>query len=106
MVNYGINKYTYTGDIMEYKRITLDYNSLEPYIDNKTLDLHYNSHYKNYTDNLNKYLNKHNYKYNHNPIYLAKHIDILPRRISKSHPIFLYPNQYQKRNTYTYVKSN
>ena len=66
MVNYGINKYTYTGDIMEYKRINLDYNSLEPYIDNKTLDLHYNSHYKNYTDNLNKYLNKHNYKYNHN----------------------------------------
>ena len=74
MVKNGINKYTYTGDIMEYKRINLDYNSLEPYIDNKTLDLHYNSHYKNYTDNLNKYLNKHNYKYNHNPIYLAKHI--------------------------------
>ena len=38
MVNYGINKYTYTGDIMEYKRINLDYNSLEPYIDNKTLE--------------------------------------------------------------------
>ena len=30
MVNYGIYKYNYNGDIMEYKRINLDYNSLEP----------------------------------------------------------------------------
>ena len=63
---------------MENKRITLDYNSLEPYIDNKTLDLHYNAHYKGYTDNLNKYLKKHNYNYEYDPIYLAKNIDILP----------------------------
>lgn len=116
MVNYGINKYTYTGDIMEYKRINLDYNSLEPYIDNKTLDLHYNSHYKNYTDNLNKYLNKHNYKYNHNPIYLAKHIDILPIEDRDeilynlggylNHTLYFYTLTNIKRNTYTYVKSN
>lgn len=78
MVNYGIYKYNNNGDIMEYKRITLDYNSLEPYIDNKTLDLHYNAHYKGYTDNLNKYLIKNNYNYEYNPIYLAKNIDILP----------------------------
>ena len=32
---------------MQYERIKLDYTSLEPYIDNKTLDLHYNSHYIN-----------------------------------------------------------
>ena len=31
---------------MEYKRITLDYKSLEPYIDDRTLDLHYNAHYR------------------------------------------------------------
>ena len=63
---------------MQYERIKLDYTSLEPYIDNKTLDLHYNAHYKGYTDNLNKYLKKHNYNYEHDPIYLAKNIDILP----------------------------
>ena len=63
---------------MEYKRITLDYKSLEPYIDDRTLDLHYNAHYRNYTDKLNKYLNDINYDYKDSPIYLAKHIDILP----------------------------
>ncbi len=63
---------------MEYKKITLDYKSLEPYIDDRTLDLHYNAHYRNYTDKLNKYLNDINYDYKDSPIYLAKHIDILP----------------------------
>lgn len=63
---------------MQYERIKLDYTSLEPYIDNKTLDLHYNAHYKGYTDNLNKYLKKHNYNYEYDHIYLAKNIDILP----------------------------
>ena len=60
---------------MEYKRITLDYKSLEPYIDDRTLDLHYNAHYRNYTDKLNKYLND---DYKDSPEYLAKDIDILP----------------------------
>lgn len=63
---------------MQYEKIKLDYTSLEPYIDNKTLDLHYNVHYKGYTDNLNKYLKKQNYDYKYNPMYLAKNIDILP----------------------------
>lgn len=63
---------------MEYKRITLDYKSLDPYIDDRTLDLHYNAHYRNYTDKLNKYLNDINYDYKDSPEYLAKHIDILP----------------------------
>ncbi len=65
---------------MQYERILLDYTTLEPYIDNKTLDLHYNAHYKGYTDNLNKYLKKQNYDYKYNPIYLAKNIDILPMK--------------------------
>lgn len=65
---------------MQYERIKLDYTTLEPYIDNKTLDLHYNAHYKGYTDNLNKYLKKQNYDYKYNPIYLAKNIDILPMK--------------------------
>lgn len=63
---------------MEYKKITLDYKSLDPYIDDRTLDLHYNAHYRNYTDKLNKYLNDINYDYKDSPVYLAKHIDILP----------------------------
>ena len=63
---------------MEYKRITLDYKNLEPYIDDRTLDLHYNIHYRNYTDKLNKYLKDINYNYKYSAEYLAKNIDILP----------------------------
>lgn len=36
-----------------YKKIKLNYNSLEPVIDNETLDLHYNKHYQGYIDKLN-----------------------------------------------------
>lgn len=36
-----------------YKKIRLPYNSLEPVIDDETLDIHYNKHYQKYIDNLN-----------------------------------------------------
>lgn len=61
---------------MEYERIILPYNSLEPVIDNKTLDLHYNGHYKNYTDKLNKLLKENNYDYRYSPEELAMNINI------------------------------
>lgn len=63
---------------LKQERIKLDYNSLEPEIDNRTLDLHYNIHYRNYTDTLNKLLQKNNYQYKYPPEYLAKNIDIIP----------------------------
>lgn len=63
---------------MEYERIKLDYTSLEPYIDDRTLDLHYNAHYKNYTDKLNELLKNNNYDYQYSAIYLAQNIDIIP----------------------------
>lgn len=46
-----------------YEKIKLDYNSLEPFVDDKTLDLHYNKHYGKYLDNLNRLLKKNNYKF-------------------------------------------
>lgn len=63
---------------MIYERIKLDYSSLEPVIDNKTLVLHYNVHYRNYTDKLNKLLKEVNYSYKYTPEYLAQNIDIIP----------------------------
>ena len=43
---------------MLYKRKELNYelNDLEPFIDYKTMNEHYNVHYKKYTDNLNQAL--------------------------------------------------
>lgn len=63
---------------MNYERIKLDYTSLEPVIDNRTLDLHYNVHYRNYTDKLNKLLKETNYSYKYTPEFLAQNINIIP----------------------------
>lgn len=63
---------------MEYERIILPYNSLEPVIDDKTLNLHYNGHYKNYTDKLNKLLKENNYDYRYSPEELAININSFP----------------------------
>lgn len=46
-----------------YDKIKLDYESLEPYIDDETLNLHYNKHYGKYLDNLNRLLVKGNYEF-------------------------------------------
>lgn len=46
-----------------YEKIKLDYNSLEPFVDDETLNLHYNKHYGKYLDNLNRLLKENNYKF-------------------------------------------
>ena len=61
-----------------YIKINLDYNSLEPYIDNKTLMLHYNVIYNSYIDKLNKLLKKNNYKDNYSLNELVDKIDMFP----------------------------
>lgn len=63
---------------MNYERIKLDYTSLDPIIDNRTLDLHYNVHYRNYTDKMNKLLKESNYSYKYTPEFLAQNINIIP----------------------------
>jgi len=59
-----------------YEKIKLDYTSLEPYIDDKTLDIHYNKHYQKYLDNLNRLMKEKNYEFIP-MIKLAKNIDII-----------------------------
>lgn len=63
---------------MTYEKVKLDYKTLEPYIDDKTLNIHYNIHYRNYIDKLNKLLKENNYSYKYQPEYLAQNIDIIP----------------------------
>lgn len=61
-----------------YIKIILNYNSLEPYIDDKTLRLHYNVIYSSYIDKLNKLLKKNNYKGNYSLNELVDKIDMFP----------------------------
>lgn len=61
------------GDKM-YKKIKLNYDSLEPVIDLQTLDLHYNKHYQKYLDNLNSLVGN----YSGSVIDIIKNIDTFP----------------------------
>ena len=58
-----------------YKKIKLNYDSLEPYIDDKTLDIHYNKHYNKYLENVNRILNDINYDYSYTLKEVVENID-------------------------------
>lgn len=61
-----------------YEKIKLNYpyNSLEPYIDEQTIDIHYNRHYQTYLNNLNKLLQEENYDYRYAKEELVNQINI------------------------------
>ena len=61
-----------------YKKISLDYSDLLPYLSLNNLNLHYQIIYENYLSKLNKLLDQNNYNYNHTLPYLVKHLDIFP----------------------------
>lgn len=91
-----------------YEKIKLDYDSLEPFIDNKTLDLHYNTHYKNYVDKLNKLLKDNDYNYRYSMEELATRIDMFDVELrsdllfnlggSLNHELFFYEMSNKKNN--------
>lgn len=60
------------------KTLPYDYSGLEPYIDARTVAIHYNNHYKGYLNRLNSILEKQNYKYQYLLEELPKHIDEFP----------------------------
>ncbi len=66
-----------------YKSVALpyDYNALEPVIDEKTINIHYNKHYLGYLNKLNNLLNSVSYDYRYTKEDLIKHIDEIPLNI-------------------------
>lgn len=63
-----------------YQKMNLKYGyeDLEPVIDSKTVNIHYNKHYQKYLDNLNKVLQELNYDFKYSVVELVKHIDEFP----------------------------
>ena len=57
------------------------YNSLEPFIDSKTMHLHHDKHLATYVDNLNKVLAKHKELWHYSLQELIMNSDILPYEI-------------------------
>lgn len=74
------------NSIKEYEPISLEYpyDALEPYIDARTMDIHYNQHYKGYIKNLNKALDKYPDYKSLNIAELIRNISILPQSIRKT----------------------
>ena len=60
------------------KPLNYNYDYLEPYISERTVNIHYNKHYKKYLDNLNELLIKNNYDFRYSKEELVSHIDIFP----------------------------
>lgn len=60
------------------KPLNYNYDFLEPFISERTINIHYNKHYKKYLDNLNTLLLKNNYDFRYSKEELVSHIDIFP----------------------------
>ena len=58
-----------------YQKENLTYSSLDPYISDRTLSIHYNNHYLKYLKNLNDLLIKENYNFKYTKEELFNHID-------------------------------
>jgi len=58
------------------------FNALEPYVDTKTMELHYTKHHKAYTDNLNKLVKGHEAFFDEKPIEeILSHVNEIPNDI-------------------------
>lgn len=65
-------------DTYKVTDLKYDYSALEPYIDERTVDLHYNKHTKGYLNNLIKLLDETGYDYRYTMEELVNHIDEFP----------------------------
>lgn len=61
--------------------LNYSYSALEPYIDDKTVDIHYNKHHMGYLNRLNNTLNSIDYNYQYSLEELVKHIDEFPIKL-------------------------
>lgn len=68
---------------MEYKipKLEYSYDSLEPYIDSKTMEIHYTKHHQSYVDKLNAAVKKHPELFNKTPEELLMTLDKIPEDI-------------------------
>ncbi|MEK6855183.1 MAG: superoxide dismutase [Nanoarchaeota archaeon] len=65
----------------ELPKLSYNYDSLEPYIDAKTMEIHYTKHHKTYVDKLNSALEKHPKLQKMRVEELLRDIDSVPKEI-------------------------
>ncbi len=67
--------------VFELPKLPYSYNSLEPYIDAKTMEIHHSKHHKTYVDNLNKALEGHEELQDRDVEWLLKNLDAISSKI-------------------------
>jgi len=65
----------------ELKQLPYAFNALEPYLDARTVEIHYTKHHKGYVDKLNAALDKHPELFKRPLVDLLTHLDALPEDI-------------------------
>jgi superoxide dismutase, Fe-Mn family len=65
----------------ELPKLNYNYEALEPYIDSKTVEIHYTKHHQNYVNKLNDALDKHPEFYDKDVEDLLKNIESVPEDI-------------------------
>ena len=63
------------------KGLPYPYDALEPYIDSKTMNIHYHNHHGAFSGNLNRILGNHPEWQDKDAVFLCKNLDLLPAEI-------------------------
>ena len=72
------------GNKFTLKPLPYAYDSLEPYIDEKTLHFHHDKHQQTYVDNLNKALDKHPELFKMSLVEILENLDDIPEDINQT----------------------
>ena len=70
--------------MLELTKLPYQYTELEPYIDAKTVEIHYDKHHRTYNDNLNKLIEANPTLQNKTLEEIIKGVNILPNEIQRA----------------------
>ena len=68
----------------ELTKLEYEYDSLEPFIDKKTMEIHHDKHHQTYVDKFNKAIEEYKELQNKSPEEIVKNLDEVPEKIKIS----------------------
>jgi superoxide dismutase, Fe-Mn family len=84
--------------MLNLKKLPYTYGELEPYIDSKTLEIHYDKHHRTYLDNLNKLISDNKILEGKTLEEILKSVNILPLELQR--PVINNGGQVYNHNQY------
>jgi superoxide dismutase, Fe-Mn family len=84
--------------MLELVNLPYSYTDLEPYLDAKTLEIHYDKHHRTYLDNLNKIISENQVLQGKTLEEIIKSVNILPNELQR--PVINNAGQVYNHNMY------